>query len=72
MSMCKFDNFKDSSLDDFKKSEKQLIWICPEMNYNGFLVDEEADCDDDEWYFWFNAYLRKHVKMHPVFKLPVI
>jgi len=62
----------DSSLSEFKSNkEKEHVWMCPEMFYKGLLVDEDDDFDDDLKYYWFNPNLWKHIKIHPVFKLPV-
>jgi len=49
-----------------------MIRIVPDIHYKGYLTSEDIDIDDDEKYFRFTNYLRKRVKMHPVFKAPVL
>ena len=49
-----------------------MVWILPDINYTGYQMSQDIDIDDDEKYFRFNPQLRKKVKMHPVFKIPII
>lgn len=60
----------DSSLNEFKQNDS-MIRIIPDINYHGFIGNEEIDVDDDEKFFWFNSSLWKKIKIHPVFKIPV-